>query len=202
MIKRALRSGLRLSGVELQGALESALPPGKIKNRVNIVLTGFMATGKTVVGRTLARHFSMKYIDTDSEIEKEAGCTIPEIFNTKGESWFRDIENRIVRRVAHLDGHVVATGGGVVLREENMKVLEKNGVIICLTASPEVILKRASRVETRPLLQVEDPMARIKELLEIRRPYYQRCHLMVDTSDKSVKEVVRKIVSFVNRKRQ
>ena len=104
---------------------------------MNIVLTGMMGTGKTVVGKKLAQKLNMKYISTDEIIEKDAGMSIPKIFKRKGEPYFRNVETKAVKCVALLDNFVIDTGGGVVQRSENMEELERNGVIICLTASPK-----------------------------------------------------------------
>ncbi len=163
---------------------------------MNIVLTGFMGTGKTAVGKKTAKALNMQYIDTDEVIEKDVGRKIHRIFEDSGEKYFRGIEAKVVKCVALLDGFVISTGGGVVLKKENMKELEKNGMVICLAASPEVILKRTRSAIYRPLLNVNDPAGKIKELLEKRAPFYKRCSLMIDTSGKSIEEVSVDIISF------
>ena len=147
----------------------------------NIVLTGFMGTGKTAVGRELARRLGMRLIELDTEIEKAEGMTINEIFSRHGEPYFRDRETEMVKRFAKQDNLVISTGGGVVLREENMKALREKGVIVCLTASPETILRRISTSDERPLLKVDDPLKKIKDLLEYRRPYYEKADIVIET---------------------
>jgi shikimate kinase len=163
----------------------------------NIVLTGFMGTGKTEVSKMLARKLGYTLIDADIEIEKEQKMTITEIFKQHGESAFRDIEADVIRRLSAVKNAVISTGGGAVLRQENMDNLRKNGVIVCLMASPETILKRTSNNNDRPLLQAENPLQRIKELLEFRRPYYERADVMINTEGKSPFEVVEEIIEKV-----
>lgn len=165
---------------------------------MNIVLTGMMGTGKTVIGKKLAQKLNMKYISTDEVIEKDGGMSIPKIFKRKGEPYFRDVETKAVKCVAMLDNFVIDTGGGVVQRSENMEELERNGAIICLTASPEVILKRTSKTNYRPLLNVDDPVSEIKGLLEKRKQFYKRCSRMIDTSNKGIEEVVNEIIKFLS----
>jgi len=164
---------------------------------MNIVLTGFMATGKTVVGKNIAKVLSMSFIDLDETIERDVGMTISGIFKHKGERYFRDVETKAVKCVSLLDNFVIATGGGVVLKKENMDELEKKGVIICLTASPRVIFRRARKSKVRPLLNVEKAEERIEELLRQRRRFYKRCSLTVDTSEKTVEEITERIVKFI-----
>jgi shikimate kinase len=160
----------------------------------NIVLTGFMGTGKTEAGRILAKKLGYTLIDADTEIEKEQKMTITEIFKQCGEPEFREIEADVIRRLSMIQNAVISTGGGAVLRQENMDNLRRNGVIVCLTASPETILKRTSNNNDRPLLQVEDPLQKIKELLEFRRPYYEKADIMIDTEGKSPLRVAEEII--------
>ncbi|MEW6739572.1 MAG: shikimate kinase [Nitrospirota bacterium] len=163
----------------------------------NIVLTGFMGTGKTEVGRILSRKLGYVLVDADTEIEKEQGITITEIFKQYGEPKFREIESNVIKRLSEIKNAVISTGGGAVLRQENMDNLRKNGVIICLTASPETILKRTGNNNDRPLLQVDNPLQRIKELLEFRKPYYEKADIMIDTEGKSPIEVAEEIIEKV-----
>jgi shikimate kinase len=160
----------------------------------NIVLTGFMGTGKTAVGKTLARKLGYTLIDVDAEIEKEQKTTIANIFKEHGEPKFREIESEVIKKLSEIENAVISTGGGAVLRQENMDNLRKNGVIVCLMASPETILKRTCNNNDRPLLQVEDPLQKIKELLEFRKPYYEKADIMIDTNEKSPAEVAEKII--------
>lgn len=163
----------------------------------NIVLTGFMGTGKTEVGKILSRKLGYVLVDTDTEIEKEQGITITEIFKQYGESKFREIESNVIKRLSEINNAVISTGGGAVLRQENMDNLRKNGVIICLTASAETILKRTGNNNDRPLLQVDNPLQKIKELLEFRRPYYEKADVMIDTEGKTPLGVADEIIEKV-----
>ncbi len=166
----------------------------------NIVLTGFMGTGKTEVGRLLARRLGYTFIDADSVIEEEQGIPITEIFKRFGEPYFRDIESAVIKRLSEMERAVISTGGGAVLRQENMDNLKKKGIIICLMASPETIYERTKNDSSRPLLQVENPLQRIKELLEFRRPYYERADIMVNTDGKTPAQVVEEIIENIRDK--
>jgi len=166
----------------------------------NIVLTGFMGAGKSTVGKKLARTLNMSIVDTDDLIESRAEMSITDIFARHGEEHFRELEEKVVEEVSRLENHVIVTGGGVVLRESNMKNLKKNGVVIYLHATPEVIYERIKDQTHRPLLQVDDPMAKIKELLEYRAPFYANNDFTVDTSNLSVEEVVEEILRVLRKK--
>lgn len=163
----------------------------------NIVLTGFMGTGKTEVGRLLARRLGYKFIDADSMIEEEQKMPITEIFKRFGEPYFRDVESEVIKRLSEMERVVISTGGGVVMREENMTNLRKKGVIICLMASPETIFERTKDDTSRPLLQVKDPLQRIRELLNFRRPYYEKADIMIDTDGKTPEEVAEEIIKKI-----
>jgi shikimate kinase len=162
---------------------------------MNIVITGFMGTGKSASGRLLAKRLGWEFFDTDEMIEKDAGLMITEIFNRKGEPYFRDVESKAVRLVSLLDNAVISCGGGVVKNPKNMDELEKNGIIINLTARPAKILEFTGRENTRPLLQVKNSLGRIKELLNEREKYYKRCAFRIDTSDLEISQVVEKILN-------
>jgi shikimate kinase len=158
--------------------------------RRNIVLTGFMATGKSSVGRCLAARLGYEFVDLDGWIEAEAGMSIPEIFTTQGEAAFRTLESRMIERVAGRTGCVVATGGGAVVNPRNLDTLKRSGIVIALTASPETILSRVGEGHERPMLRGGPKEERIRLLMEERASAYARADLSVDTSDRSVDEVV------------
>ena len=160
----------------------------------NIVLTGFMGSGKTVVARQLARILGMKVIDVDTEIEKSTQMTINEIFKQFGESRFREIETETIKHVSEKNNVIISTGGGAVLKQENMDAMKKKGVIVCLTAAPETILERTRETGVRPLLLVENPLERIKELLEFRKPFYEKADIMIDTESKTPLQIAEEIV--------
>ncbi len=165
----------------------------------NIVLTGFMGAGKSSVGRRLAERLGMGIVDTDEIIEQETEMKISDIFAELGEEHFREVEAVVVEGVSELDGHVIITGGGVVLDKGNIENLRKNGVIIYLHAEPKTIYNRVKDETHRPLLQVENPMEKIKELLEQRAPHYADHDLMVDTSKLTVEEVAERIIQKIEK---
>jgi shikimate kinase len=163
----------------------------------NIVLTGFMGTGKTEVGRELARLLNMKLIDVDAEIERSQKMTIKEIFKQFGEPEFRELETEIIKKISENKNIIISTGGGAVLKQENMDIFRKNGIIVCLTAAPETILKRTSNNTERPLLQVENPLEKIKELLDFRKPFYEKADVMLDTEGKTPLQIAEEIIEKV-----
>ncbi len=158
---------------------------------MNIILTGFMASGKTSVGKILAAKLNMKYIDVDETIEKNTKQTITDIFKQHGETVFRDMETKAIKCVAMLDHYVISIGGGAVMRAENMHELRSNGKLVYLSASPEAILKRIGDASTRPLLAHEaDKLKKIKEMLAHRESYYKECDFQIDTTKLDIKQVV------------
>ncbi|MEW6213804.1 MAG: shikimate kinase [Nitrospirota bacterium] len=163
----------------------------------SIVLTGFMGTGKTAVGGELSRLLNMRLIDVDAEIEKSEKMSINEIFKHFGEQRFREIETEMIKKISKSKNIIISAGGGAVLKQENMDALREKGVIVCLTATPETILKRTSHNSDRPLLQVEDPLERIKELLNFRRPFYEKADVMIDTEDKTPLQIAEEIIEKV-----
>lgn len=163
----------------------------------NIVLVGFMGTGKTVIAKKLARQLKMRYLEVDSIIEQRQGMNINDIFRTRGEAYFRDVETEVVKELAEQEGLVVSTGGGVVLREENIQALGQSGVLICLTASPDEIYRRVNRETHRPLLSVADPMTEIKRLLKKREPFYNKIRRRVNTDGKNIDQVAAEIEKII-----
>lgn len=166
---------------------------------MNIVLTGFMGTGKTVIGKSLARNLGWPYVDTDELIEKKAGLKINEVFAKHGEGYFRELEGKAIKSVSDFNNYVIATGGGVVLREENMDNLEKNGFVVNLYASPDVIYNRIKTNDDRPLLNKPNPKNEIERLLEERKPYYKRCNMSINTDDSNIEKIVEKIIQEINK---
>ena len=160
----------------------------------NIVLIGFMGSGKTAVGKLLAERLGYKFIDTDEIIERSEGKTISALFNEEGEQRFREIEARIVRELFGLKRHVISTGGGIVTNKENISNLKKGGLIVWLKAAPETIYNRVSSKTHRPLLNVEDPLETIKKLLTFREPFYAEADVSVDTDGLDVEKIVEVII--------
>lgn len=163
----------------------------------NIYLVGFMGTGKSAVGRELAKKNKWQFVDLDGLIELKEKRSIADIFAQEGEPYFRRIESKVLKEVAKEKNFVVGCGGGIVIDEKNMKIMKDTGIVICLSAAPEVILKRISGSTHRPLLNVDNPTERIKLLLKLRSPYYARAHKCVDTSKLSVKEAVAKVLKLL-----
>ncbi|RMD60242.1 MAG: 3-dehydroquinate synthase, partial [Nitrospirae bacterium] len=162
---------------------------------MKIVLTGFMATGKSSTGRELAKRLGYEFVDTDELIVEREGMSIKEIFEKKGEPYFRELEKRIVKEVSKRDSVVIAPGGGAIKDEENMRALKRNGIMICLRAEPEEILRRVKSEEgVRPLLNVPDPLSEIKRLLREREKFYREADFSLDTDDKDVDTVVDEII--------
>jgi shikimate kinase len=160
----------------------------------NIVLTGFMGAGKTAVGRELSRILGWKLIDLDDEIVKARNMTVSEIFSKMGEPAFRDIETEMIREISKKRNVIISTGGGAVLRQENTDLLREHGVIVCLWATPETVLSRTRGNNERPLLQTGDPLGRIKELLEFRRPFYEKADVVIETDQKTPFHIAKEIL--------
>jgi len=171
-----------------------------MKKDKNIVLIGFMGTGKTSVGIRLAEMLRMSFVDTDDIIEKNSEMSISDIFLKHGENYFRDLESEVAEKVSKLENQVIATGGGIVKIEKNIENLKKTGILFCLDASPEIILQRTSGYDHRPLLQVEDPISRIRDILKERDPLYAKADYRIDTSELTINEVINKIGGIFNLK--
>ena len=166
-------------------------------SKPNIILTGFMATGKTTVGKLLAEQLGYDFVDTDHLIESRAGLTVAEIFRVKGESAFREMEAAIAEELGDREGLVVSTGGRLMLDPANSASLSKQGRVFCLVATPEEILERASKDKhvKRPLLEVTNPMARVVELLHQREEAYGRFS-QLETSAITPDEVTQKLMGI------
>ena len=158
-----------------------------------MVLVGFMGTGKTTVGKKLARRLGMKFVDSDQEVERVTGLTINQIFKRFKEVRFRSEEKAALRRITKNTGQVIATGGGAVIDPENVEMLKLNGFVVCLTAEPEVIFERVKRKKNRPLLQKDDPLAEIKKLLAERASFYAKADVTVDTSRMDLEAVIAEV---------
>ncbi len=166
---------------------------------MKIVLTGFMCTGKTSVGMLLSKKLGLEYVDVDKEIENIEGKKIVKIFEDNGEKYFRDLETRVILEISKKDNCVISTGGGAVLRKENIDNLRNNGKIINLTARPETILERLKKQPgIRPLLNKPDPLKEIVNLITFRDKFYKNCDLQIETDNLKVEEVVEKILTFIN----
>lgn len=158
-----------------------------------------MGTGKTVVGRELAKKKKWRFIDLDDLIELREGRSICDIFSKKGEPYFRRLEKKILKEVSCENKFVVSCGGGIVNSEENIKIMKETGIIICLKATPAVILERTKGSVFRPLLNVDNPKEKIGILLKLRAPYYAKAHKSINTSSRSIPEVVSGIIKLIKR---
>lgn len=166
----------------------------------SLALIGFMGTGKTVVGKALAKKLGKQFIELDALIERKTGKTIPEIFQQDGEIAFRELEIEVTKEVAGKKNTVIACGGGVVLNKINIDRLRKECLVVYLKASPGVILKRTVKDENeRPLLATVNKALAVKELLKYRQPFYERAaDITIDTSKLDVASVVTEIIKKVN----
>ncbi len=156
-----------------------------------------MGTGKTAVGKILSQKLGFVLVDADAEIEREQKTTITDIFNRLGEAAFRDMESAVIKRLSVLKKSVLSTGGGAVMRAENMEALRENWIIVCLEATPETILRRTSTNKNRPLLTGPDPLQKIRELYEFRRPYYEKADIIINTDDIGKLQVAEEIIKAI-----
>ena len=159
----------------------------------NIVIFGFMGTGKTSVGIKLACDLDMEFVDMDHIIEAREGRAISDIFATDGEPYFRKLERELVQELSGREGLVIGTGGGVVLNEDNISDFSESGTCVCLNAEPEEILKRLENDGSRPLLAEGDKLKKIKGILDARRALYAKVPEQIATTGLSADEVVARI---------
>ena len=163
----------------------------------NVVLTGFMGSGKSSIGRDLSQSLGYPVIDTDALIVEQAGQPIKDLFASEGEEAFRDRETKLLRELVAEKPHkrIISTGGGIIGRQENRSLLRELGYVIWLRVSPEEILQRTSRNTERPLLNNDDPAGTIKRLLEERIPLYKEtAHLTIDTDNLTFPEITTGII--------
>jgi shikimate kinase len=163
-------------------------------SKKNVILCGFMGTGKSSVGRCLADLIDYTFLDLDTEIEAEAGMSIPDIFSSQGEPAFRALESNMVERAAEKTRHVIAAGGGAIVNPKNLENLRRCGVIVTLTADVQTILNRVGTGDDRPMLQQGNRLQRIRELMEKRKSAYAKADIVLDTSPLSIDDVAHKLV--------
>ncbi len=157
-----------------------------------------MGTGKSAVARHIASVTGRALVEMDERIETKEGMTVAEIFAKKGEKYFRGCERVVVQELCACEGFVISTGGGVVLNKDNIADFRAHGVVVCLRARPETVLERVKLETHRPLLQTDNPLEKIKTLLEKRRPYYAMADVAVDTDGKSVEAVAKEVMRIVD----
>jgi shikimate kinase len=160
-----------------------------------IVLVGLMGAGKSSIGRRLAARLGVPFVDTDSEIEASAGCTISEIFARHGEAAFRDGERRVIARLLEMPAQVMATGGGAFMDPETRAAVKRHGISVWLRAELEVLVRRCARRGGRPLLDQGDPATVLGKLMEARYPVYAEADIVVDSSDGPHEAVVEQILT-------
>ena len=157
---------------------------------MNIFLVGMMGTGKSSVGKLLARELLINFIDTDNEIESKTGMSIEKIFEERGESYFRMLEKELVQKILFRNKvTVVSSGGGLCIQPGMMKLLKKQGWVVCLWASPECIFARIQNDSSRPLLRVPNPLAEIKEIIQSRKNTYRDADYIIETDNQSPNEI-------------
>jgi len=161
---------------------------------MNITLTGFMGSGKTAVGRRLAKRLGWQFVDVDDYIHQRAGKTIAQIFADHGEDVFRRLEQRAIRQLIRHDQQVIATGGGAFVNPENRRLLKAVGPVVCLTAQPKEIYQRVRpTIASRPLLAGHPTVSRIQQLMGQRATAYAKADLTIDTTGLSIDEIVERI---------
>lgn len=166
---------------------------GFIDTMKNIYLVGFMGTGKTGTAKILAERFGLTFVDMDDLIESSQGMAIADIFKLRGEPYFRKAEKEVIVDLAAREGLVVACGGGAFVDPENIGAMKSSGAVVCLTSSPEIILKRTSGFTHRPLINVDNPLEKIKELLSKRAPFYAQAHCTIDCDQLSLEETAEEV---------
>ena len=182
--------------VAQDAAPQAALGPGR-----NVALIGFMGTGKSTVGRILARALGYVFVDSDAVIEARAGVPIRSLFMAEGETGFRRREREVIAELSAGSGQVIATGGGAAVDPDNAAQLHAGCLVVWLTAAPEVILRRVGKARNRPLLaEAPDPYARIVEILTVREPHYARvAHCRVETGGRRPDHIATEIVRIYRR---
>ena len=165
----------------------------------SIVLVGLMGSGKSAIGRRLAARIGMDFVDADSEIEDAAGLSVNDIFEVHGEQAFRDGERRVIARLLSEPPHVLATGGGAFIDPETRKRMQECPFSIWLRADFDVLLRRVSRRDNRPLLKVENKEAVLRHLIEERYPIYEEADIIVQSHDGPHEETVRNVIAALER---
>ena len=177
-----------------QAAGDAAALVETLGNR-SLVLVGLMGCGKSSVGRRLANALDLKFVDADEEIELAAGQSIPEIFETHGEDYFRAGERRVIARLLQNGPQVLATGGGAFMNEQTRASIKSLGVSIWLKADLPLLMKRVMRRDNRPLLKTSDPEARMRDLMTARYPVYALADLIIDSRDVPHDEMVGSVIA-------
>lgn len=165
---------------------------------MNVVLIGFMCSGKSQVGRALAKKWGWNHVDTDDMISKDVGMSVADIIRKRGEPSFRQVERNAIQLVSLLDKTVISTGGGAVLDSANRTALEKNGITVWLKVSPETVLQRAGSFKNRPLIDSANPLESIRNRLADREPVYSQARHHVVTDGRTLDSVVDEVAQLVS----
>lgn len=168
-------------------------------SHVNLYLVGFMGTGKSTIGRAAASRLGFELLDSDTEIERKMGTSVADIFEKRGEAAFRSLERDFIESGHAAERHVVACGGGLIVQPGMLELVKSRGVVICLHASLDTILKRTSGTSARPLLNVEDPSKRLAELYAQREQIYRRSGTMVLTDARPFNDIVNHVLRIYQR---
>lgn len=163
-----------------------------------VFLIGFMGTGKTTIGTTLATELGWSMVDSDHEIVRREGRDIPAIFAAEGEAYFRRVESEVLADLSTKRHTVITTGGGCVLAAYNRELLAGSGLVVCLQASVEEIVRRVSTDSNRPLLQGDDLRARVEKLMQDRQGLYDFAHVTIDTTGREIESIVEEITAFLS----
>jgi len=163
------------------------------RHPLNLALIGFMGTGKTTVGRIVAEQLRFDFLDTDELIQSRANRTIADIFAKDGEPAFRTLERQVVEELSTRKQTVISTGGGLPTNPENLARLKTFALVVCLWSSPEKIWERVRNQSHRPLLHDPDPQKKIRELLAVRAPFYRQADVLINTDQRSAREVAQQI---------
>lgn len=182
------------SRAALPAAIVAALGPR------SVVLVGMMGAGKSSIGRRLAGELGIPFVDADTEIEKAAGMSIPDMFSSKGEAYFRAGEARVIARLLDCGPQVLATGGGAFMNEQTRELVRQKGVSIWLKADLDVLLRRVKRRTDRPLLKTDDPAVTLTQLMELRDPVYAEANLTIQSRDVPHETIMTEIISALAEK--
>jgi len=163
----------------------------------NIYLVGFMGTGKTAIGKILAKSLGKDFVEMDEVIEQKEGRPIVDIFKDPGESHFRKLEKKLLVELSQKTDLVVSCGGGLICDDQNLKILKESGTVFNLKSSPQKIYERTKKYAHRPLLNVTDPVKQIEELLKKREPYYSQAHYTIESEEQSPQEVAQDIIKIL-----
>lgn len=160
----------------------------------SVVFIGLMGAGKTAIGRKVAGHLGLDFIDSDHEIESVSRMTVPELFEKYGEAEFRSLEGRVLSRLLKNGPRVVSTGGGAYMNERTRRVIARHGISVWLKADLDVLMERVRRRQNRPLLKTDDPQAVMRNLMELRYPVYAGADITIQSRDVSKDQIASEVI--------